>query len=111
MLAGKIILMTLERYCEGSMLKSAGKFQPADISRIGIQVCQHFLHPAKLRVEHRLDLLIGQISQNPLRPGGKLDFHLQGRLIACITIGIAQAGIGLMQHIPGRPQPVKVKTA
>ena len=48
--------MTLERVGERVMLESVREPEPALVARVGIQVREHFVHPAVLRVEHLLHL-------------------------------------------------------
>ena len=59
----------------------------------------------------RLDLGVVELGQDALGPGGELDLELQRRAVAGEAIGVAQAGVDLVQDVPGRPEAVQVEAA
>ncbi len=111
MLAAEVVLVALERLGEGAMLELVGEIQPAFVAGVGVEIGEDLVHAAELGVEHALDLGVAHSGQNALGPGGELDFELERGPVAGETVGIAQAGVGLVQRVPRRPHAVEVETA
>jgi len=101
--------MMSERSVKNFLFKLAIKIQPAAVAGISIKVSQDLIHTAVFAVKHLLNLLGAKAGEDFLGPGGELNFDLEGSLIAGQAVGIAQAGEGFVERIPGRPFTVEIK--
>ena len=99
-IAGEIVLVAFEGLGEGAVLELIGEGEPAGIGGVGVEVGKDLVHAAELGIEHALDLGVGHPADDALRPLGVIDFELQRRRVASEAIGVAQAGVGLVQRVP-----------
>ena len=95
------VLMPLEGLYEGAVFEFVGKVQPAFVPCVGIEIDHDFVHAPELGVQHALDLACIERSEDALRPLGELDLDIQGRFVSGVAVGIPQAGICLVQGVPG----------
>ena len=109
MLAGEIVLVALERRDERAVLERVRKLEPALVSRVGVEVHEHLVHPAELGVHHVLELLVAELRENALGPCRELPFHLECQAVAGVAVGVPQARVRFVERIPGRPQAVEVE--
>ena len=77
--------------------------EPARVSGVCIEIDHDLVHAAEFGVQHALDLAGIEGCKDVFRPFRELDLDFQGCLISSEAEGIPQAGIGLMQSVPGRP--------
>ena len=103
--------MALQRFGECAVFELVGQSQPSRVAGIGVEVGQDLVHAAKLGIEHALHLRVTHPAHDALGPLGELDFEFQRRPVAGEAIGVAQAGEGLVQRVPGRPHAVQVEAA
>ena len=80
-----------QRVDDGVVLEFVGERQPARVAGVGVEVGQHFVHAAELGGQHPLDLLVVELRQDALGPGGELDLHVERRAVAGVAVGVAQA--------------------
>jgi len=59
-LAVQHVLMSLQRPDEQRLLKVIRQIQPALVTGVGVEVCQHFVHSTELGIEHVLYLSLIQ---------------------------------------------------
>ncbi len=109
MLARQVVLVPLERVGEGAMLEFVRQIEPAPVARIGIELGEHLVHAAVLRVEHMLNLLVVERLQHALRPSGEFDFGGERGPVARVAIRVAQPGKGLVQRVPRGPHAVQIE--
>ena len=108
-LAGEVVLMVLERLDEGAMLELVREVQPALVTSVGVEVDHDLVHAAELGVHHVLELSVGQPGEDALGPLREGDLHVQRRTVAGEPVGVPQAGVGLVERVPGRPFAVQVE--
>src|SRR4051794_36238040 len=111
MLSRKVVLVPLERVGELVMLEAVREYEPAAIARVGIEIGEHLVHAAVLRIEHPRHLLVAHGREHALRPRRELRLDVERRLVARISIGVAKPGVRLVQGVPRRPEPVQVEAA
>ena len=102
-LAAEDVLPTGKRIDHGAMFELAGKCKPARIPGVGVEVGGDFIHSAKLRRQHLLNLIVIELGKNGLCSAGELDFHVQGRAVAGVTVSVPQSRKDLVFHVPRRP--------
>ena len=108
-LSGEVVLMAREGIRKGVVLESTRERQPARVAGVDIQVGEHLVHPAVLGVEHLCNLGVVERPQHVSRPLGEAHFDLERRSIPGVAIGVAQSGEGLVQRVPGRPEPIEIE--
>ena len=107
--AAEVVLVTLQRLDEHVVLELVGEPQPALVAGVGVEVRQHLVHAAELRVQHSLDLGVVQPGEDPLGPRRESRLHGQRGAVAGEPIRVAQPRVGLVQRVPRRPFAVQVE--
>ena len=87
--AAEVVLVALQRRDERLVLELVGEPQPALVPGVAVEVRQHFVHAAGLRVQHVLDLGVVEPREDALRPPGEFLFHGERGAVAGEAIGIA----------------------
>ena len=109
MQACEAILATRKRVDHSMMIEVVRKIQPALVAGVGIKIGEHFVHAAKLSVEHLLSLGFIKFGKNRFGPRGKLDLQFQRGAVAGEAVSVSQPRVGLVQGVPGRPETVEIK--
>jgi hypothetical protein len=104
--AGQLVLVLFERLQDGLVRELQRQRHVARIARHRGDVGQHLVHAAMLAPEHGLHLRVAQAAGQAQRPVGQRDQHRLRVLVAGVAVGVAQAGVDLVQVIPGHPLAV-----
>src|SRR5262249_48881390 len=103
------VLPARERLQHRAMIEAGREIEPTLVARIGVEIGHHFVHSPELSVEHLLQLRLVKLGENPFGPGGVLDLYFERRAIARVAVSVAQPRVGLVQHIPWRPETVQIE--
>src|ERR1044072_8038437 len=106
MLSGEFIFAALEGIEKGVVIEAMREIQPALITSVGIELCQHLVHAPEFRVEHLLSLFGSELQKDRLGPGGKPRLELERGAVAGVLISVSQTGESFVQRVPGRPETV-----
>src|SRR4029079_19123271 len=108
-LAREVVLMPGERIREGMVLEAAREGEPARVATVDGKVGEHFIHAAMLGIEHLCNLRSIEGREDACCPLGEANLDLQCLATPDVPIGVAEAGEGLVQGVPGRPEPVEIE--
>jgi hypothetical protein len=108
-LAVQVVLVALKGIGELVMLESVREVEPPPIACVGVQIGEHLVHAAVLRVQHLRDLRVIERREDGLGPRGELRFDGERGAIPGVSIGVAKPGERLVQRVPRRPEAVEVE--
>ena len=91
------------------MLEPIRQVEPPLVAGVDVEIGEHLVHAAVLRVEHLLNLRVGERREHALGPRGELRLDGERGLVAGVAIRVAQPGVRLVQRVPRRPEAVEVE--
>ena len=100
---GELVLAPRERIEHGVVVEPLRELQVLLLAGHGGQLGQHVVHAAVLVAEHLLHLLVAELVGPRLDPVARLLQDLQRLLVAAQHVHVQQAGVDLVQRVPGRP--------
>ena len=112
MQAGQTILAARERIDDRVVLELVRQRQPAPVAGVGVEIGQHLVHAAELGVRASAGSARRSSGASMLSAhAANFDLDVERRAVAGVAVRVAQAGEGLVQRVPRRPQAVQVEAA